>query len=276
MVRRLLVATGVAFAAQIFFELFGMDISPLFGLSWPGIEHLMFWQPITYMFVHGGVLHILLNLMGLFFFGPEIERALGSGKFLALYLACGILGGLGWLLLAGGREVCIGASGAVFGVLGAFAGLHPHRPITLLVFFVLPVTLSARTMAIGLGLINLLMILRGGGGVAYAAHLAGGLAGYLYIMLWFRRGLNVRALSPATWFNNLLWHWQRRKFKVMSRRDSFEFRSEAPPDEDELNRILDKISKFGISSLTPGELAALQNARRRGSRRETAWRGEEP
>ena len=55
-----------------------MDISPLFGLSWPGLGHLMFWQPITYMFVHGGVLHILFNMMGLFFFGPETERALSS------------------------------------------------------------------------------------------------------------------------------------------------------------------------------------------------------
>lgn len=264
MVRGLLIATGAAFFAQLLFRQMNIPVSGLFGLSRPGLEHLMLWQPITYMFVHGGVLHILMNMLGLFFFGPETERVLGSRKFLALYLACGVLGGLGWLLLAGGKEVCIGASGAVFGVLGAFVGLHPKRPITLLVFFVLPVTLPARTMAIGLGLINLFMMLSGEGGVAYAAHLAGGLAGYLYIMLWVGRGFSMRSFSPKTLFNNLLWKWHRRKFKVMNLKNPAEFRSESAPDEPELNRILEKISRRGMASLTPDELAALRNAGRGG------------
>lgn len=269
MVRKLLIATAAAYGIQIFFALFRMDISIFLGLSWMGLKNLWLWQPVTYMFLHepGNLLHILMNLAGLFFFGPETERMLGPRKFLLLYLGCGILGGLGWLLLAGSHEVCIGASGAVFGLLGAFVGLqHPDRPITLLVFFVLPVTLRARTMAIGLGLMNLLLIAMGNDRVAYAAHLAGGLAGYLYTTIWYRHGLNIRALSPVTWFNNLLWHWHRRKFKVLSQADSFAFRSEAGPDESDVNRILDKISAKGMASLTPEELETLQRAQRRRNR----------
>ena len=266
MVRKLLVATAAIYAGQIFLSLSRMDISIWFGLSWIGLKHLWLWQPVTYMFLHGSMWHILLNLAGLFFFGPETERVLGPRKFLTLYLGCGILGGLGWLLLAGAHEVCIGASGAVFGVLGAFVGLHPDRPITLLVFFVLPVTLRARTMAIGLGLMNLLLIVGGNDRVAYAAHLAGGLAGYLYTAFLYRKSLNIRALSPVTWFNSMLWHWHRRKFKVLSQADSFAFRSEAEPDESEVNRILEKISTKGMASLTPEELETLQNAHRHRNR----------
>lgn len=267
MVRRILIATVAAYAAQVFFALFNVNLSIWFGLGWDGMKSLMLWQPVTYLFMHDlSPFHILLNLIGLFFFGPETERALGSRKFLVLYLGCGILGGLGWLLLAGNHDLCIGASGAVFGVLGAFVGLHPDRPITLLVFFVLPVTLRARTMAIGLGLMNLLLIAFGNGSVAYAAHLAGGLAGYLYTTFVYRHSLNIRALSPVTWVNNLLWHWHRRKFKVLSQADSAAFRSEAEPDENDVNRILDKISRQGMASLTPEELEILQNAHRHRNR----------
>ena len=124
-VRFFMVATGVVFVLQ-----WGLKLNAdprfimLFTLNADCLNRLYLWQLITYMFLHSGFWHIVLNMLGLFFFGPETERTLGTRRFAALYLVSGIIGGLGWLLLMGSQVgLCLGASGAIFGVLGAFAAL---------------------------------------------------------------------------------------------------------------------------------------------------------
>lgn len=234
----------------------------LFSLSVPGLEHGYFWQPLTYMFLHGGFWHLFLNLLGLFFFGPDTERVLGTRRFLALYLASGIIGGLSWAALTGSRGgICLGASGAIFGVLGAFAALFPDRPVTLLVFFVMPVTMKARTLAIALGLFNLLSMM-GPGNIAYAAHVAGGIAGYAYAALFYRHGFPAAPhWQPRQWFNDLRWRWYRRKFKVLSKVERDD--PDRTPTPDEINAILDKVSKTGINSLSKREREILDKASRK-------------
>jgi hypothetical protein len=100
----------------------------LLALSYNGLFRGMIWQPVTYMFLHGGFMHLLFNMFTLFFLGPETERAMGSRHFLAMYLLSGVLGGLGWIWLSPhSHALCVGASGAIYGVLAAFATLYPRR-----------------------------------------------------------------------------------------------------------------------------------------------------
>lgn len=217
----------------------------IFALSGYRLRQGMIWQPITYMFLHGGAVHLLLNMLILFFLGPEVEHALGSRKFLALYLVSGVLGGVGWLLIeAYPLKMCVGASGAIFGVLGAFAALFPRRPITLLLFYVLPVTLEAWLMALALGVMELIYLLQpGAGGVANAAHLAGGVAGFFFV-----RGLE----GDVPTFLKRLWEGRRR-------------RDAHPARDRKLDELLDKIAREGLQSLTPEERRWLdEESRRRG------------
>src|SRR5215468_1128530 len=92
------------------------------------------WTLVTYMFLHGSVTHILFNMLGLYFFGPRVEERLGSRRFITLYLVSGIAGALLSILLARNAQV-IGASGAVFGVMLAFARFWPDAQI-LFMFFI--------------------------------------------------------------------------------------------------------------------------------------------
>lgn len=221
----------------------GVDIHLVywFGLSVEGIRSGWVWQFLTYTFLHGSFVHILMNMLGLFFLGPELERTMGTRTFTAMLAFCGILGGLGWLLLTYPYEgVCVGASGAIFGLIGAFAGLFPNRQLTLLVFFILPVTMPAWLLAVLFGLMQLAYLLNPGpSGIAYAAHLAGGIAGYIFVRVLYRR----RGLSGAF--------------------SQAKITRENSPSQSEVNAILDKISTSGIHTLTPRERSILQEAGRR-------------
>jgi membrane associated rhomboid family serine protease len=243
-VRFLIISTVVVYLLQLFFDGIAHGaFTHLFGLSIPGLKSGYLWQLVTYLFVHGSPAHIFLNMLGLYFMGPETERAIGSRHFLILYFLSGILGGIGWLFISDTPwAVCIGASGAIFGVIGAFAALFPQRPITLLVFFVLPVTMKAWILAISLAVVELLFLLSSPQqGIAYAAHLAGGAAGYVYALALFR------GLGGATraWKN-----WRR----------------EEPASQVELDRILDKIAREGIHSLSRQERKVLEDASREARR----------
>jgi membrane associated rhomboid family serine protease len=265
-VRFLLIGAAIAYLVQAMADqLTGGGFTALFSLSLDGLRHLDLWQPVTYMFLHGGLWHLILNMLGLFFFGPETERTIGTRRFLALYFACGILAGLGWILISGTpASHCLGASGAIFGVLGAFAGLFPQRPVTLLVFFVIPVSMRARTLAIALGLFSLLAIVSQPGQIAYAAHLVGGLAGYLYGLYGVNQGFGRGSFNPRRWWNDLRWRWQRRKFKVLRGSDrDWEPKTEAPSTSQEVDEVLAKVSKWGLGRLTPRDRDILNRASRR-------------
>ena len=134
-----------------------VGLSNLLALSLAGIRAGYLWQPLTYMFMHGSFPHLLFNMFTLYFLGPETERAMGSKHFLAMYLLSGLLGGLGWLWLSPDPyAACVGASGAIFGILAAFATLFPRRELTLLIL-VFPVTAMAWKVVAGLALIEFIL-----------------------------------------------------------------------------------------------------------------------
>jgi membrane associated rhomboid family serine protease len=144
------------------------------------------WQPFTYMFAHTSFMHLLGNMLGLLFFGTQVERELGSREFLLYYLLAGLLSGLFSLaayLVTGAHNVyLLGASGAVFAVLLAFATLHPEAQIY--IWGVIPV--RAPLMVIGYAVIMLGSQLFGlGTSVAHLTHLAGFGVGWLYFLVRF-------------------------------------------------------------------------------------------
>ena len=244
-VRALLIANLTMFVVRVLVQGAWPGVVDLwFGLSAAGLRSGRIWQPFSYLFLHANLMHVLFNMLVLYFLGSEVERVLGSRYFIAIYLVAGVLGGLGWLLLSPGG-LCIGASGAVFGLLGAYVALFPQRYITVLIFFVLPVTLRAWVLALVFaGMEFLMMMSQPGSGVAHSAHLAGLLAGYLFAYGLFRKGLRI--------------HWSRPRSKarlqVLRREDAYQ------ASQQEIDRILDKIAHEGMRSLTRQEREALEKA----------------
>ena len=212
-VKWIIIANVAAFVVTTLFAVpFG-----LFGLV-PKyvIERGWIWQLVTYMFLHGGALHILFNMLGIWMFGVELERRWGTSFFLKYYFASGIGGGLTFLLVSllpfaavapTYVTPAVGASGALFGLLLAYAIYWPERPVLLVLMFV-----PARVFVMIYGALALLNTFQPSRGVADAAHLGGMIFGYLY--LHGGRG----GLTSELKYRYLKWKMNRlrRKFDVYS------------------------------------------------------------
>lgn len=190
MVVLLLVLNGVVFLAEgsmgnVLIELFALW--PL-GMAGDGglAPQFHVWQLVSYAFLHGGWLHIALNMYALWLFGAPLEQRWGSGPFLAFYLSCVIGAALTHLVVAEFMLMrgypaypVIGASGGVFGLLLAFGYLYPRVQLMLLIP---PIPIEARWFVIGYGAIELFAGVTGTeSGVAHFAHLGGMLTGYLLL-----------------------------------------------------------------------------------------------
>ena len=157
-----------------------------FAMFPPESPLFRWWQIITHMFMHGGFWHILFNMYTLFIFGMVVERTIGTKKFLVYYFLCGLGAAalhIGVQSLSGASLYVptLGASGAVYGVLLAYAYLFPDNKLTLLFP---PVTLSAKWMV--LIFLGIELITGTAEGVAHFAHLGGALMGWL-LMVWWRK-----------------------------------------------------------------------------------------
>jgi len=250
-VRVLLITTVAAYLLQVLFDwMTGNEFSLLFGLSRYGLKCGYLWQLVTYMFLHGRVLqipglHLLVNMLGLYFIGPETERGMGSTNFAVMYFLSGILGGLGWVLTSS-VGFCVGASGAIFGVLAAFATMYPNERITLLLFFIIPITLRAWILVLALALVQLPFMFSGrGGNVAYGVHVGGALVGFLYTWVITRGGQFI-----PLWFKN-----RKAKLRIIPGGGR-----KGRPTSEEIDRILDKIGTQGIGSLSDRERDLLKKA----------------
>lgn len=206
------------------------------------------WTIVTYMFLHANLMHLLLNMMGLFFFGPRLEARLGSGHFLGLYFASGMLGAVLTFALAPFAPV-VGASGAVMGVLAAYARFWPHDRI--LIWGILPV--SSWLMVIATALYSVWAGLTGSGGnVAHFAHLGGLAAGWLYVVVLDRRRRKA-------------WPTARQAVREIAgpSRDRVERWTSIRPEElheinrAEIERLLAKVKEQGPRSLTATEAEFL-------------------
>ncbi len=149
------------------------------------VEGLRIWQPFTYLFLHGGFGHLLFNMLVLWMFGVQLERLWGARFFLRYYFVAGV--GAGFVTIGASFlpfvfadptyvAVTIGASGAIYGLLMAFALYYPETPI--LMFFLFPV--PAKYFVMIIGAITFLSVPRGGG-IAHIAHLGGLVIGYVYL-----------------------------------------------------------------------------------------------
>lgn len=160
------------------------NLQDLYALSAAGMEEGRWWQLMTHAFLHGNIWHLLFNMLALWFAGRIVERVMGTGRFLALYAASAVAGGLAQILLEGGNIPLLGASGAVCGVILAFATMFPEAQIVVLLFFVIPLKFRAKYLGWGLAGSSLLFLLVGfEPWIGHAAHLGGCAAGYFLTRL---------------------------------------------------------------------------------------------
>lgn len=211
------------------------------------------WGIFTYMFVHGGFMHLLFNMIGLFFFGPRLETQLGSRSFLFLYLLSG-LGGAAFSFLFARYGAVVGASGAVFGVLLGFAYFWPRERIY--IWGILPV--EARFLVIFLAVVALYSGFSGSGaGVAHFAHLGGFAAGYGYLR-WQRRKYFQQWKPMATPKSQLARAAKRGTGgEALRRWQTIRFEDLHELNREEAERLLAKAEMSGASALTPEERAML-------------------
>ena len=214
-VKILIITNVVLFALNV---IVGEAMTIRLGLTPQAVfEQFALWQPLTYMFLHstGGFGHILFNMLALWMIGTDLERTWGTRFFVKYYFVTGIGAGAASLLLSIFSDTVyytpmVGASGAIYGLLLAYAMYFPNR---ILILFIFPV--PARIAVTILGAIAFLSSFGGpGGGVAHTAHLGGLVVGYLYL-----KGLRLR-LSPWAEVKYRYLKWKmgraRSKFDVYS------------------------------------------------------------
>jgi membrane associated rhomboid family serine protease len=239
-VKFLLIANVVIFFFQMTNQAFTEDFAfrPVFFFRQP-------WTIITYMFLHGGLGHLFFNMLGLYFFGSRVEDRLGSNRFITLYFLSGITGALfGFIFPA---YAVIGASGAIYGVMLAYAWFWPRDRI--MIYGIIPV--EARILVIIYAVMSLMGSAGGvGGSTAHFAHL-GGLVGAFVYLKWISAHQGAKkfraAVTPKVPEQALV-NWKR-----------VDPKSVHEVNRDELNRVLDKVSKSGLASLTPDERRFLMN-----------------
>lgn len=214
----------------------------------PALVPVRPWTVLTYQFLHAGFLHLLFNMVALYFFGPRLEARLGGRHFLGLYLTSGIAGAV--LSVFTPTAAIVGASGAVFGVLLGFARYWPKERIY--IWAVLPV--EARILVIFLAALSIWGGITGGGNIAHFAHLGGFVGGWIYLKLLernspaerFRRRVEAAAAPPRPSGRELV-RWR----EVDAGRLH-------PLNREEFERILSKAESLGLAALSHAERAFME------------------
>lgn len=216
------------------------------ALSRTGILNGYIWQFFTYMFLHGGVMHLLVNMFTLYFAGREVEALTGRAHFLGIFFLGGLIGGVAQIVAVSGGSL-MGASAGVFAILIAFTTIFPEVQLTCLIFFVIPLRIKAKYLAMILVLSSIAFVLTGSiQEIGHVAHLGGCLVGWVYVKrLGFGNPLRIQAYFD-----------RKREFAARVKGMSpEEFISE------EIDPILDKIAREGIHSLTRLERKILEKGR---------------
>jgi membrane associated rhomboid family serine protease len=272
-IKTLLISNAAVFFGMMFFGSFRIDdfyfdrfFFDAFAL-WPLGAGFAFWQLFSYMFIHAGFTHILFNMLALWMFGMELEHVMGSRKFLIFYLLCGLGGGIANLVVAPlftSVGPTVGASGAVYGVLLAFGMMFPERPIY--IYFLLPI--KAKYFVVMYMAFEIFSI-GSMDGIAHFAHLGGALVGFLYLIAdGYRFG---SSFSSSGQEGNIFTRMT--GFGQTPRQDPFrtdvsdakiydinDHLNEQHRHQQQIDDILDKISKNGYQSLTDDEKKILFEA----------------
>lgn len=247
------------------------------------------WQLFTYMFLHGGFFHLLLNMFALWMFGVELENIWGQKRFLTFYLICGLGAGLCNLFIAplfGPVGPTVGASGAIYGILVAFGYLFPDRNIY--IYGLIPV--KAKYLVIFYMLIELFAVAGSSdSGIAHMAHLGGGVVGLIYLLIFYKgRGMNFfnnpgfksrfssynssfSGKKPSSIFSDGSGKQESKKenikdadFQEIEVTDyKKQMETQELQTEERLNTLLDKVSATGYQSLTEDERAELSQLSRK-------------
>ena len=271
-IKFLLVSNVAVFFLLAFFGLFRIQgislgsvlnsILPLYPLG----EGFQVWQLFTYMFMHGGVMHLFFNMFALWMFGMELENFWGSRKFAIYYMLCGLGAGFANLFVSplfGVSGPTVGASGAIYGVLLAFGVIFPDRPI--LIYFLLPI--KARYFVLMYILLELYAGVTGtADGVAHFAHLGGAAVGLVYLLLdrqelpfrgfWSR---TTRMFTPSPRVGE--YSSYRKPMEEVSDAKYYDLHDEENRvNQQRIDEILDKISQNGYQGLTEEEKKILFEA----------------
>ena len=292
--KNLLLVNIIAFVATWILQLRGLDLNDLLGLHFFMAADFQVWQLLTYMFLHSGFTHILFNMFALWMFGVVIENVWGPKKFLFYYISCGVGAGImqeiaqffsfyftisaqdptvgfGELFAIGHQLstqlngwTTIGASGAVYAILLAFGMMFPNERIFI---FPLPIPIKAKWFVMFYVAIDLFSAMSSSGdNVAHMAHLGGMLFGYLMIRYWNNHPTAGYGRSNGRqFFDRLKENFEKRsqpKMKVHKggtndREDDWEFNARKKQNQEEIDRILDKIRRSGYDSLTKEEKQKL-------------------
>ncbi len=247
MVRMLLIINAAVFFVQLMAMAANFPFSRYFSLIPVRVVRFGFiWQLVTYQFLHGGIFHLLINMFVLWMFGVELENRWGAAGFLRFYLICGIVAGMAMVVFNYGTVPVVGASGAVLGLLGAYAVYWPERMVY--VWGIFP--LKVKQFVFIIGAISLLAgISEGrGGGIAHMAHLGGVLMGLIY----------CKYGDPRKPLLGFVAEWYK-KAKIKDKKSEWEYqRQEKKKILEEADEILDKMEEKEWEDLTREEQDRIQ------------------
>ena len=259
-VKYLVIANAAVYLLQLILEAVAPStaglMTALFALRPAAVTHGFIWQIVTYAFLHAGLFHILFNMLTLWMFGSQLERGWGYRQFMEFYFYCGISAALVTIAISylgtvsafeflaiTPRTITVGASGAIYGLMVAFAVLYGDQEFML---FPLPFMIRAKYLVAILLFISLAGAFQGmgpshrGESVAYFAHLGGALFGWIYVRFFPRKGIFFGTSEQYFSIRNSYYRWKRRraarKFEVyMKKQDSAEYFDEygnyRPPDK---------------------------------------------
>ncbi|MBQ9287872.1 MAG: rhomboid family intramembrane serine protease [Bacteroidaceae bacterium] len=280
--KNIIIINVLFFLAMYVTPRYGIDLTQTMGLHFFMASDFKIYQLLTYMFMHGNFAHILFNMFAVWMFGRIVESAWGSRRFLIYYLICGIGAGLFQEIVqyidyvASGMQAydsvdigtavipmdtylnmltTVGASGAVYGILLAFGLSYPEERLFIIP---IPIPIKAKYFVIGYAVIELLSGLYGSNdGVAHFAHLGGMVVGFLLILYWTKK--NSMSGGYLEKINN--WFQNRRKPKMKvhygEKEADYQYNARKKENQEEIDRILDKVRKSGYESLTVDEKKKL-------------------
>jgi len=262
--------------------------APWGGLSWGDLSKGHIYLLVTHLFVHGSLMHLLFNGIGIFFIGRILLGMLSARHFLYVYFGAGVLGGVTQLLFSGLIErqdtYLVGASGCAYGLLCALAAIIPNQVLTLLLFFVIPVKAKMRTIAGVAVVLSLVMVAFGllttsrssGAEVGHMAHLGGALFGWLFIAYIYPRlshrqhrysqqqrsgeRFGAKTIVDADIVDRGEARRERKEAKARERELKKRKKAQTKKREisAEADAILDKINEHGFQSLTEEEKKILE------------------
>jgi len=265
-VKKILILNAAVFFIQQIVGLFRPDMMELLlGLHHQGFLHgFKFWQIFTYMFLHGGWIHIIVNLLGIWMFAGDLEKLWGSSLFMRYYLFSGIGAGvfiaiMNYFLYLKYQidPVTIGASGAIFAILLAYGWTWPNRQV--LLYFIIPIKVKYFVIIFGLIAFfgSLSTVYGTGGNISHIGHLGGLISGMIFILVRMRKTgtpYTTKKISIDNIFSRAL-----KKRRLDRKKKEIETRIHAKNIIDEL---LEKIARQGMSSLSQKERKDLEWARK--------------